>query len=120
MRFVSEPIMRMWMVNPKIMCRQHLLGEHAEIHMFIGTIDREYSVKGYLEKGLLEVHSLYERHEELVREMKRRDYKHNSEIDKKWGKTEKLGSIDKKSSLRRLLDRCSRCRDRCAYVHAKI
>ena len=26
--------MRMWMVNPRIMCRQHLLGEHVEIHMF--------------------------------------------------------------------------------------
>ena len=23
--------MRMWMVNPKIMCRKHLLGEHVEL-----------------------------------------------------------------------------------------
>ena len=72
------------MVDPRIMCRQHLLGEHVEIHMFAGIIDRGYSVKGYLEQGLLEVHNLYERHEELVREMKRRNYRHDSEIDKKW------------------------------------
>jgi len=62
--------MRMWMVNPKIMCRQHLLGEHVEIHMFVGTLSRGKSVKGYLEKGLLEVHNLYWRHEELVEEIK--------------------------------------------------
>ena len=62
--------MRMWMVNPKIMCRQHLLGEHVEIHMFVGTLSRGKSVKGYLEKGLLEAHNLYWRHEEPVEEIK--------------------------------------------------
>ena len=50
--------MRMWMVDPRIMCRQHLLGEHVEIHMFVGAISRGKSVKGYLEKGLLEVHNM--------------------------------------------------------------
>ncbi len=108
------------MVNPRIMCRQHLLGEHAEIHMFVGAIDRGYSVKGYLEEGLLEVHNLYKRHEELVREMKRRKYRHCSKIDKKWKQAEQLGSIDKKNNLRRLLDRCSRCRERYAHMHAEI
>ena len=73
----------MWIVDPRIMCRQHLLGEHAEIHMFAGAIERGYSVKGYLENGLLEVHNLHKRHEELAREIKRRNYGHNSEVDKK-------------------------------------
>lgn len=100
------------MVDPEIMCRQHLLGEHAEIHMFVGTINRGRSVKGYLQKGLLEVHSLYNRHEELVGEMKRRNYKHNSEIDKKWKQAEMSGSIDRKKNLKQLIDRCSRCRER--------
>ena len=100
------------MVNPRILCRNHLLGEHAEIHMFVETISRGYSVKRYLEKGLLEVHSLYDRHEELVREMKRRNYRHNSEIDKKLKQAEQLGSIDKDKNFRQLLDRCSRCRER--------
>lgn len=102
--------MRMWMVNPRIMCRQHLLGEHAEIHMFIGTISRGKSVKGYLEKGLLEVHSLYDRHEELVEEMKRRGYNHQSDVDKKWKSAEKRGVIDRKKSLDELVKRCSSCK----------
>lgn len=104
----------MWMVDPIIMCREHLLGEHAEIHMFVGAIDRGSSVRRYLEKGLLEVHSLYGRHEELVREMKRRNYRHKSEIDEKWKQAERLGSIDRPKNLKRLINRCSRCRERYA------
>jgi hypothetical protein len=100
------------MVNPRVMCRQHLLGEHAEIHMFIGTISRGKSVKGYLEKGLLEVHNLYSRHEELVEEMKRRGYNHHSEVEKKWKSTEKTGSIDRKKSVDELINRCSNCKRR--------
>lgn len=104
--------MRMWMVNPRIMCRQHLLGEHVEIHMFIGTINRGKSVKGYLEKGLLEVHNLYNRHEELVKEMKQRKYNHYSEINKKWKFVEKVGIIDKEKNLNELISRCSKCEKR--------
>lgn len=38
--------MRMWMVDPATMCDRHLLGEHAEIHMAIGTIAKGRSVAG--------------------------------------------------------------------------
>jgi len=102
--------MRMWMVDPRIMCRQHLLGEHAEIHMFIGTINRKKSVKGYLEKGLLEIHNLYNRHEELVKEMKRRGYNHCSEVDGKWKIVEKAGFVNGDRNVDELTDRCSKCR----------
>jgi hypothetical protein len=100
------------MVNPRIMCRQHLLGEHAEIHMFIGAISCGKSVKGYLEKGLLEVHNLYDRHEELVEEMKRRGYNHGSDVEEKWKSAENLGLIDRKKSFDELVKRCSRCKRR--------
>jgi hypothetical protein len=104
--------MRMWMVNPRIMCRQHLLGEHVEIHMFIGTLDRKKSVKGYLQKGLLEVHNLRSRHNELVEEMKRRGYRHHSEVEEKWKTVNMLGFIDRKQSLDDIINRCSKCKIR--------
>ena len=110
----------MWMVDPRIMCRQHLLGEHAEIHMFIGTISRGNSVEGYLEKGLLEVHSLYNRHDELVREMKRRNYRHDSPISKKWKQARMLGSIDKDKNLKQLISRCSRCGERYERMFTRV
>lgn len=100
------------MVNPKIMCRQHLLGEHLEIHMFTGTIKRGKSVKGYLEKGLLEVHNLYYRHEELVKEMKQRNYNHYSEIDEKWKFVKRIGIINKDKNLNELIYRCPKCQKR--------
>jgi len=108
------------MVDPSIMCRQHLLGEHAEIHMFIGTINRGNSVKGYLEKGLLEIHNLYNRHNELVREMKSRNYRHGSAISKKWKQARKLGSIDKDKNLKQLISRCSRCRERYEHTFTRV
>jgi hypothetical protein len=104
--------MRMWMVNPRIMCRQHLLGEHVEIHMFIGTITRKKSVTGYLQKGLLEVHNLFSRHNEIVEEMKQRGYKHHSEVNEKWNITEENGFIDREENLIELLKRCSKCKSR--------
>ena len=100
------------MVNPRIMCRQHLLGEHVEIHMFIGTINSNKSIKGYLQKGLLEVHNLYTRHEELVEEMKRRGYNHYSEVDEKWKYIEKVGVIDREKNVTEIVHRCLNCKSR--------
>ena len=108
--------MRMWMVDPQIMCRQHLLGEHVEIHMFVGAMSHGKSVKGYLEKGLLEVQSLYPRHEALVEEMKRRGYRHCSDVDEKWRTAEAKGHVDRKKSLEELLKRCPRCEHRYSEV----
>ncbi len=108
------------MVDPRIMCRQHLLGEHAEVHMFIGTINRGNSVKGYLEKGLLEIHSLYARHDELVREMKNRNYRHDSPTSKKWKQARNLGSVDKDKNLKQLIRRCSRCRERYERTFSEV
>jgi hypothetical protein len=102
----------MWMVDPKILCRNHLLGEHVEIHMFIGTIKKGYSIKGYIKKGLLEVHNLYNRHEELAKEMKRRNYRHNSKIGIKWKQADKQGLINKEKNLKEIIKRCLKCRER--------
>lgn len=98
------------MIDPTIMCRNHLLGEHAEIHMFIGVIDHGQTVRGYLQRGLLEVHSLYTRHQELVKEMKRRGYNHFSALDEKWKFVDRSGFIDRESNLEELIRRCSKCR----------
>lgn len=100
------------MVDPRIMCRNHLLGEHSEIHLFVWNIDAGHSVRGYIDKGLLEIHNLYDRHEDLARELRRRGYRHNSELDAKWKMAKKEGSIDRQKSLRALIGRCAKCRER--------
>ena len=100
--------MRMWMINPKIMCRNHLLGEHVECHMFVGTIKRGKNVSGYLQKGLLEIHNIKSRHDALAEEMKKRGYKHNSPIEFVY--KQKLGKINLRQNVVQLHSRCKECR----------
>ena len=50
--------MRIWKINPKLMCRKHLLGEHVESHMFVGSINKRRSIQGHIEKGQVEIHNL--------------------------------------------------------------
>ena len=71
----------MWMVDPKIMCTRHLLGEHHEIHMFAGSMRRQTGMSGYIDNNLLEPRSIKKRHDVLVAEMARRGYGHDSELE---------------------------------------
>lgn len=104
--------MRQWLVDPRIMCRKHLLGEHVEHHMFVGTINKGGSMTGFLENNLLEPLSLTARHQELVAEMTRRGYNHKSPLPS----FEQFGYehvvIDREASLQELLRRCPDCRQR--------
>lgn len=105
--------MRMWMVDPKIMCRQHLLGEHVEHHMFVGTINKGISIDGYLRDNLLEPLSLLTRHVELVREMESRGYNHKSELLSvdlsRMDEKQFFTKIDREKSLAELIRRCPEC-----------
>ena len=100
--------MRMWMVNPRLMCRKHLLGEHVELHMFVAAIRRGLNLGGYLRNKLLEPHNIVGRHDELVRELERRGYRHRSPLlpfD-----AVRCGRISRSANLTELARRCSHCR----------
>jgi len=105
----------MWMTDPAIMCRQHLLGEHVETHMSKGTIEKGISITGYLENDLLEPSSLVTRHAELAAEMQRRKYKHKSPLTCVKISQGKDHLIDREKSHEELLRRCPDCRARYAY-----
>ena len=75
--------MRIWDVAPKRLCRQHLLGEHRELHALWTVLTQDK--KGYAchpetlrWRGKLK--ALYRRHAALVKEMKRRGYTHKSPL----------------------------------------
>jgi hypothetical protein len=103
--------MRMWNVDPELLCRQHLLGEHVECHMFAGCIIRGKRIEGYIRDGLVEVHNLRQRHNILAFEMQRRGYKHASPFEIPEALAQK-GSVDKKANLKELARRCPECRKR--------
>jgi hypothetical protein len=100
--------MRMWMVDPRKMCDRHLLGEHVEIHMCVGTLRRGRSVAGFLERGLLELHNLHKRHQRLVREMQRRGMRHQSPLARI--RPKRAGRVDRHANLAELARRCAACR----------
>jgi hypothetical protein len=100
--------MRMWKVNPKLLCNHHLLGEHCEMHMFVGTLNKGISILGYINKGLIEVENIKNRHEELVKEFENRGMKHNSPLQPY--KSFKAGKINIEENLKTLQNRCTECK----------
>jgi len=81
--------LRIWDIEPEKLCKNHLLGEHRELHAIWSILTK--GKKGYSKhpetlrwKGKLK--ALYLRHELLVAEMKKRGYMHNSPLEKKFAK----------------------------------
>ena len=101
----------MWGVPAKHLCRQHLLGEHLEMHMFVGTIKKGISINGYIKKGLVNPNKITQRHEELVDEMVKRGYNHYSpiEFDSSGLST---GMIAVGKNKKELIKRCHECKKR--------
>jgi hypothetical protein len=104
--------MRMWGVIAEVLCRKHLLGEHVEMHMFVGTINKGKSIDGYVRDGLLDTDRIEERHFLLAHEMFRRGMKHTSPLPAITVKLEARRSVDEKANLRELCRRCVDCRER--------
>jgi len=111
--------MRMWMVDPKIMCRQHLLGEHREMHALRGMIMKGLSLDGYVRNNCLQFRDIKKRHDRIVAEMIRRGYNHYSPLEEipdmvtiKYSYFVQESKVDVESSLQDLLQRCVRCSKR--------
>jgi hypothetical protein len=110
---------RMWMVNPKIMCKNHLLGEHKEIHQLLGSIRNNISINGYVEKRIIEPRSIFSRHQRIMVEMAKRRYNHYSNIDPEEVieileklQIEQLNTtVNRHKALMDLLDRCPKCKE---------
>jgi hypothetical protein len=101
---------RMWMVDPSEMCRQHLLGEHVECHMFRGSLLKGRGLRGFLESGLLDSRQLARRHDDLVAEMTRRGYRHASPLPEDFDALGAVSEVDPKAAARELASRCDACR----------
>jgi len=83
---MPNKLMRIWDIEPKYLCRKHLLGEHRELHAIWIIITK--NKKGYrhhpeTKRWVGRLKALERRHEALVKEMARRGYRHKSFLDKK-------------------------------------
>ncbi len=96
------------MVNPRLMCRKHLLGEHVELHMLVACMRNGISLQGFFDNKLIETHNVIRRHEQLVREMKRRGFQHRSPLNDV--PRQRGGCVDRRANLAELARRCAKCR----------
>jgi hypothetical protein len=79
--------MRIWDIPASKSCVKHLLGEHRELHAIWNILTQINSgcsrhPETLRWKGKLA--ALYLRHEELVNEMIGRNYRHKSELNRKY------------------------------------
>lgn len=78
--------MRIWDIEPDRLCRNHLLGEHRELHAIWSILTknkRGYSRHPEVLRWRGKLKALYGRHEKLVIEMGERGYKHKSPLAKR-------------------------------------
>ena len=108
--------MRIWDIPPDKLCRNHLLGEHTELHAIWSIITK--NKKGYSHhpetlrwKGKLK--ALYLRHEKIVKEMKKRGFKHKNPLnrDLATGKSIQKELIDSlEEQIRNIRDKKCECK----------
>ena len=99
----------MWNVPPPLMCRKHLLGEHVETHMFASCLTKGKHLDGYIDKGLVDISLLRNRHDSLAKEMVNRGYSHASPMLLDW---KGPGTVDSEANVKELARRCLECRKR--------
>lgn len=112
--------MRMWLVPPKVLCRRHLLGEHYEMHMFLGSYKKNISLKGFINNGMLDPSCMLERHDVLRDEMYERQYEHDTPIEEDLCESlandysDYTSCVDVDKNIKVLQERCPTCTERIA------
>lgn len=102
--------MRMWGISPECLCDKHLLGEHVEMHMFVGTINKGVSIQGYINNKLVNPRFIKLRHSKIAAEMERRGIKHQSPLPEY--KEHRFRSLDISGNILDLMSRCPECQKR--------
>jgi hypothetical protein len=77
---------RIWDVDPALLCDRHLLGEHRELHAIwsiLTTGKRGYRDHPETVRWRGRLAALYARHEAQVTEMGGRGFRHGSPLDRR-------------------------------------
>jgi hypothetical protein len=107
--------MRVWDLEPGVLCDRHLLGEHRELHAIwtiLTTGKAGYANHPETRRWRGRLAALYARHDAQVAEMSRRGFRHASPLDPRLAtgaahQTELIDSVE--SQLERLSSRGCGC-----------
>jgi hypothetical protein len=112
-------VLRMWMVDPALLCLKHLCGEHGEIHKHRHNFVKGHSIDGRIAGNAVEPASMQSRHDELEAEIRRRAVEAGRKPPSSPFEQPDLSVyppeqrdyvIDREAALKLLLDRCDECR----------
>ena len=104
------------MIKPSLLCNQHLLGEHGELHKFIPSFKKQYKVSKRINPVVqIELTSYKKRHDDLAKEMLSRGMNHKSPINELpdfsyLPKPHYNAIVDIKQSIKDLKERCVHCK----------
>lgn len=117
--------MRMWMVLPVLLCRQHLNGEHGELHKYRHVFVKQYHIDRRVSPVVqIEPANMKKRHDVLACEMKRRGGNHASPYmlpDLSYlTDSQRYATADLLYNLQDLWARCPRCQNRIRFVLDRV
>jgi len=106
--------MRMWGINPELLCKKHLLGEHGEIHKHRHNFVKQHSIAKRISPVVqIAPEQMQKRHNELAHEMLKRGYNHKSPYEQPdlshLKNEERYAEIDINVSILDLVLRCDEC-----------
>jgi hypothetical protein len=113
--------MRMWMVDTKILCKQHLMGEYREHFAIAGLMRLKRRFDGYIRNNLVEPTAITNRFKSIREEMLSRGYEPKKEFispDISYLPEEHRNyKVNVQSSLDDLLGRCPECTKRSKTIN---
>lgn len=109
------------MLDPKLLCDKHLLGEHGEIHKHRHNFVKQHSIKGRIYPVVqIEPAAMKARHDELAVEMLHRGMNHNSRYEMPdisyLPPEQRYAKVNTEQSYIDLASRCPACRARFCRV----
>lgn len=80
--------MRIWDVDPKLLCQKHLVAEHRELHGLWNILTKHECKGGYSKhpetlRWVGKTKALFNRHKTLVEEFNQRGYNHQTPLDER-------------------------------------
>ena len=117
--------MRMWGINPKLLCDKHLIGEHGEIHKHRHNFVKQHSIAKRISPVVqIEPQNMEIRHNQLANEMTARGFNHNSPYElpdlSYLSTNERNAKVDIQNSINDLTNRCPECHKRICNNITKV
>jgi len=98
------------MLDPRIMCKKHILGEHGEIHKHRHNFVKKHSIKGRIFPIVqIEPASMKKRHDELAKYLNHKSEYEMPDISH-LPHNQREAKVDKNISISDLSERCEVCR----------